>query len=175
MVLDSNRKHSSVSHFARALLLIDIFSFTSPLFSPLWIVPLFKKKKESFTPDILVADGRLVSVPPPSSQLDARDKLWCVHSALLQCHILMERAIAKEEAELGGGKRADYETQRKMVKDRLSLLLINTGELLRAVDGTAAVQTPSVDGLEVSGRRWLGDASKQRSSPSNLHLSLLCS
>lgn len=108
------------------------------------------KKKESFTPDILVADGRLVSVPPPSSQLDARDKLWCVHSALLQCHILMERAIAKEEAELGGGKRADYETQRKMVKDRLSLLLINTGELLRAVDGTAALQTPSVDGLELN-------------------------
>lgn len=150
VVLDSNRKHSSVSHFVRALLLIDIFSFTSPLFSPLWILPLFKKKKESFTPDILVADGRLVSVPPPSSQLDARDKLWCVHSALLQCHILMERAIAKEEAELGGGKRADYETQRKMVKDRLSLLLINTGELLRAVDGTAALQTPSVDGLEVN-------------------------
>lgn len=35
-----------------------------------------------------------------------------------------------------------------MVKDRLSLLLINTGELLKAVDGPA-VLTPSLDGLEV--------------------------
>lgn len=100
----------------------------------------------------MVVDSRLVSVPSPSTQLGARDKLWCVHSALLQCHILMERAIAKEEAELGSSKRADYETQRKMVKDRLSLLLMNTEELLRTMDG-AAVQTPSVDGLEVSGRR----------------------
>lgn len=100
-----------------------------------------------------MADGRLVSVPSASSQLDARDKLWRVHSALLQCHILMERAIAKEEAELGGSKRAEYEAQRKVVKDRLSLLLMNTEELLRSMDGAAAVQTPSADGLEVSGRR----------------------
>lgn len=150
MVLDWNRKHSSVSHFVRALLLIGIFSFLPSVSSPLLFL---KKKRESLTPDISVAEGRLVSVPHPSSQLDARDKLWCLHSALLHCHILMERAIAKEEAELGGGKRADYETQRKMVKDRLSLLLINTGELLRAADGAAAVPTPSVDGLEVSGRR----------------------
>lgn len=95
----------------------------------------------------------MVSVPAPSSQLDSRDKLWCVHSALLQCHILMERAITKEDAELGSSKRADYETQRKMVKDRLSLLLLNTRELLRTMDGAAAVQTPSVDGSEVSGWR----------------------
>lgn len=99
-----------------------------------------------------MADGRLVSVPPPSSQLDARDKLWCVHSALLQCHILLESAITKEQDELGGSKRADYEIQRKMVKDRLSLLLISTGELLRAVDG-AAVHAPSGGGLEVSAKR----------------------
>lgn len=65
----------------------------------------------------------------------------------------MEHAITKEEAELGSSKRADYETQRKMVKDRLSLLLMNTGELLRTMDGAAAVQPPSVDGLEVSGQR----------------------
>lgn len=108
-----------------------------------------KRKKENFTADVLPADGHLVSVPPPSSQLDTRDKLWRVHSALHQCHILMQTAIAKEEEELGSGKKADYETKRKMVKDRLALLLINTGDLLKAVDGTA-VQTPSVDGLEVS-------------------------
>lgn len=61
---------------------------------------------------------------------------------------MLERAIAKEEEELGDGNKAEYETQRKMVKDRLSLLLINTGELLKAADGTA-VLTPSVEGLEV--------------------------
>lgn len=65
----------------------------------------------------------------------------------------MERAITKEDGELGSSKRADYETQRKMVKDRLSLLLLNTREVLRTMDGAAAVQTPSMDGLEVSGWR----------------------
>lgn len=109
---------------------------------------LFKRTKESFTAEVTVADGRLVSVPPPSSQLDTRDKLWRLHSALLQCRSLLERAIAKEEEELGGGMKGDYETQRRMVKERLSLLLINTGELLKAVDGTA-VLTPDLEGLEV--------------------------
>ncbi|XP_010734460.2 ciliary neurotrophic factor [Larimichthys crocea] len=108
------------------------------------------QKKESFAPDVLASDGRLVSVPPPSSQLESRDKLWRLHSALLQCRSLLERAIAKEEEELGGVKKADYETQRKLVKDRLSLLLINTGELLKSVDGTA-VLSPSVEGLELDG------------------------
>ncbi|XP_053195260.1 ciliary neurotrophic factor [Scomber japonicus] len=106
------------------------------------------KKKETFSPDVAVADGRLVSVPPPSSQLDTRDKLWRLHSALLQCRSLLERAIAKEEEELGGHKKGEYETQRKMVKERLSLLLFNTEELLKAVDGQA-VLTPSLDGLEI--------------------------
>lgn len=110
---------------------------------------LLKRKKESFTADVSVAEGHLVSCPPPSSQLDTRDKLWRLHSALLQCHMLMERAIAKEEKELGGDKEAEYETQRKMVKDRLSLLLINTGQLLKVVDGSA-VQTFSKEGLGVS-------------------------
>ncbi|XP_042340927.1 uncharacterized protein LOC121941956 [Plectropomus leopardus] len=106
------------------------------------------KNRESFIADVTVTDGRLVSVPPPSSQLDTRDKLWRLHSALLQCRSLLERAIAKEEEELGGGKKGDYETQRKMVKDRLSLLLITTGELLKTADGTA-VLTPSSEGLEL--------------------------
>ncbi|XP_059186985.1 ciliary neurotrophic factor [Centropristis striata] len=108
------------------------------------------REKESFTADVTVTDGRLVSVPPPSSQLDTRDKLWCLHSALLQCRSLLERAVAKEEEELGGGKNSSYETQRKMVKDRLSYLLINTRELLKIADGTA-VLTPSSEGLELDG------------------------
>lgn len=103
-----------------------------------------------------MANGSLVSVPPPSSQVNTKDKLWQLHSALLQCHMLLEKAIAKEGEELGDGK-ADYETQRKMVKERLLLLIINTQELLKAVDGT--VQTPSADELEVSVlplmKRWL--------------------
>lgn len=108
------------------------------------------RKKESFTADVTLTDSRLVSVPPPSSQLDTRDKLWRLHSALLQCRSLLERAIAKEEEELGSGKKGDYETQRKMVKDRLSFLLIVTGELLKTADSTA-VLTPSLEGLELDG------------------------
>lgn len=106
------------------------------------------RKTENFPAD--VADGRLVSVPPPSSQLDTRDTLWRLHSALLQCRSLLERAIAKEEEELGSGRKGEYENQRKMVKERLSLLLINTGELLRSADGPA-VSTPSSEGLELDG------------------------
>ncbi|KAM3624428.1 uncharacterized protein V6R79_023308 [Siganus canaliculatus] len=108
------------------------------------------RKKESFTADDLVVDGRLVSVAPPSSQLDNRDKLWRLHSALVHCHSLMDRAIIKEEVELDNGKKGEYETQRKIVKDRLWLLLVNTGELLKAMDGTTAV-VPSMDGLELVG------------------------
>lgn len=108
------------------------------------------RKKESFSTDVTVADSRLVSVPPPSSQLDARDKLWRLHSALQQCRSLLERAAAKEEEELGGQVKGEYENQRKTVKDRLSLLLVNTGELLKAADGTA-VLTPSIEGLELDG------------------------
>lgn len=117
----------------------------SPFFS--FFCFLRKKEKETFTSGVPAADGSLVSVPPPSSQLDTRDKLWRLHSALFQCHVLLEKAIAKEVEELGSGK-VEYETQRKMVKERLSLLIINTQELLKAVDGT--VQTPSAAELEVS-------------------------
>ncbi|KAM7394259.1 hypothetical protein PAMP_021072 [Pampus punctatissimus] len=104
-------------------------------------------KKETFSSDITVSDGRLVSVPPPSSQLDTKDNLWRLHSALLQCRSLLDSAIAKEEVELGTGRKGEYETQRKMVKDRLSLLLINVGELLKAVDGPGVLM-PNLDRLE---------------------------
>lgn len=60
---------------------------------------------------------------------------------------MLERAITKEEEELGGEK-GEYENWRNIVKNRLSLLLINTGELLKAADGTT-VLTPSLEGLEV--------------------------
>ncbi|XP_013868655.1 ciliary neurotrophic factor [Austrofundulus limnaeus] len=103
------------------------------------------RKREDFHVD--VSDGRLVSVPAPSSQLDTRDKLWSLHSALLQCRTFLERGIAKENEELGGGEKGKYEKQRETVKNRLSLLLINTGELLRAADG-AAILTPNFDGSE---------------------------
>uniref|UniRef100_A0A669BYL5 Ciliary neurotrophic factor n=1 Tax=Oreochromis niloticus TaxID=8128 RepID=A0A669BYL5_ORENI len=104
------------------------------------------RKKENFTED--VADRRMVSVPPPSSQLDTRDKLWRIHSALLQCQKLLEKAVAKEEEELGGGKKGEYENKRKLVKERLPLLILSTGELLKAAEGTTSL-TPSVEGLEV--------------------------
>ncbi|MED6233518.1 hypothetical protein ATANTOWER_012802 [Ataeniobius toweri] len=104
------------------------------------------RKKENFPPD--VSDGPLVSVPPPSSQLDTRDKLWRLHSALEQCHSLLERAIAKEEEELGGEEKGEYENRRKTVKERLLFLLNHTRELLRAADGSS-IFTPSLDGSEL--------------------------
>lgn len=95
-----------------------------------------------------VCDVRLVSVVPPSSQLDSRDKLWRLHSALLQCRTLLERAATKEDEELGANEEGRYEKQREVVKHRLSLLLINTAELLKAADG-AAVLAPDLDDFEV--------------------------
>lgn len=105
-----------------------------------------------------MTDARLVVVPPPSSQLDAGDKLWRLHSALLQTQSLLERAIAKEEEELGGGVKGEYENQRKMVKGRLSILLLSTGNLLKAVDGAASL-TPSLEGSEVGADVCTGDDS----------------
>ncbi|XP_061601817.1 ciliary neurotrophic factor isoform X2 [Cololabis saira] len=104
------------------------------------------KKRESFPADL--GDGRMVSVPPSSSQLDSRDELWRLHSALLQCRNLLERAVDKEEKELTGGEKGEYKNRRTTVKERLSSLLLNTGELLKA-DGAAAL-TPSTDGLEMA-------------------------
>ncbi|XP_068448089.1 uncharacterized protein [Clinocottus analis] len=103
-------------------------------------------KKESIAADI--ADGRLVSVPPPSTQLDTSDTLWRLHSALLQCRGLLESAIAREDEHLGGGKKGDYENQRKMVKDRLTFLLNVIGEPLKAAGGSVATPTPYMQGLE---------------------------
>lgn len=108
------------------------------------------RKRESFSTDLSVPDGRLVSVPPPSSQLDTKDKLWRLQSALHQCSTLMERVIAKEAEELDDGKKSEYVTRRRTVKDRLTYLVASIGELLKDVDGTSSV-TPSVEGLELDG------------------------
>ncbi|CAI5680351.1 unnamed protein product [Oreochromis niloticus] len=124
---------------ARAAALADLLYYECST-----LLELFK---ENFTED--VADRRMVSVPPPSSQLDTRDKLWRIHSALLQCQKLLEKAVAKEEEELGGGKKGEYENKRKLVKERLPLLILSTGELLKAAEGTTSL-TPSVEGLELN-------------------------
>ncbi|XP_056135945.1 ciliary neurotrophic factor [Lampris incognitus] len=111
------------------------------------LLELFRKRESLFS-DFAVGDGRLVSVPSPSSQLDTKDKLWCLHSALLQCRGLLERAMSREEEELGGGEKGEYESQGKLVRERLSLLLGCTGELLKAADGSV-VLTPNLDSLEI--------------------------
>lgn len=153
-----DRKHSSILYLCTSLSSSSFTSFSPQvlfqlsllffIFALCFLSFLIQRKKESFSADVKVADGHLVSVPPASSQLEPRDKLWRLHSALLQCRSLLERAIAKEEEEFGGGKKGEYETQRKMVKERLSLLIDNTGELLKAADGTA-VPTPNLEGSEV--------------------------
>ncbi|XP_051940302.1 ciliary neurotrophic factor isoform X1 [Hippocampus zosterae] len=104
-------------------------------------------KRETFTADVIAGDSRLVSVPPPSSQLDTPDKLWRLHAALIQCRGLMERAIAKEDEEMGSGT-GEYETLRKMVKERLSFLINMTGELVKAVDGPAMMMPSLNDSVE---------------------------
>ncbi|KAM4595494.1 ciliary neurotrophic factor [Fundulus diaphanus] len=105
------------------------------------------RKKENFS---LNVDGRLVSTLPPSSQLDTRDKLWRLHSALEQCRSLLERAIAKEDEELGRTEKGEYENNRRTVKNRLVFLLSNTRELLKAAGGPTML-TPSVDGSQSDG------------------------
>lgn len=62
----------------------------------------------------------------------------------------MERVIAKEAEELDDGKKSEYVTHRRTVKDRLTYLVASIGELLKDVDGTSSV-TPSVEGLELDG------------------------
>lgn len=131
--------------------IIEVFLFYLCLF--FFLCFLCKKENESFTAAVPADDSSLVSVPPLSSQVDSRDKLSLLHSALLQCHVLLEKAVAKEVEDLGdvhGDGELQYEGQRKVMKERLSLLLINTGELLKAVDG--AVQTPGADELMSSHR-----------------------
>ncbi|KAM4750448.1 ciliary neurotrophic factor [Anableps anableps] len=103
------------------------------------------RKKENLPEN--VAGGSLVSVSPPSSQLDTRGKLWSLHSALEQCHSLLESVITKEEQELAEEEKEEYENKRKMLKDRLSYLLVSIGELLRAAGGPA-ILTPSLSGSE---------------------------
>ena len=123
-------------YFLLLFRMCDLFSF------PCVISPL-QRKKESIATDLVLSDLLLVSVPPASSQLEVRDQLWRVHSALGQCRCLLERAIAREEQAVGvtAVGKADYQKQRKTVKDRLALLLVSTRDLLQAFSGTAGLTT----------------------------------
>uniref|UniRef100_A0A1A8D3A4 Uncharacterized protein n=1 Tax=Nothobranchius kadleci TaxID=1051664 RepID=A0A1A8D3A4_NOTKA len=105
------------------------------------------RKREHFPAE--VADGTQVSVPLPSSQLDTGSKLWRLHSALLQCRALLERAIAREDEELGDGEKGEYEERRERMKNRLSYLLNHTEKLLKATDGN--ILAPDLEGLELNG------------------------
>ncbi|XP_038131582.1 ciliary neurotrophic factor [Cyprinodon tularosa] len=111
------------------------------------LVELYRNK-ENFPSD--VAGVPLVSIPSPSSHLDPGDKLWHLHSALEQCCSLMERAIVREKEEFDGGEMGEYEKRRKMVKDRLSRLVIVTRDLLKATDGPSIVTT-SLDASQLDG------------------------
>ncbi|XP_077575130.1 ciliary neurotrophic factor [Stigmatopora nigra] len=105
------------------------------------------KKRETFIANVISGDSRLVSVPPPSSQLDTRDKLWCLQTAFLQCERLMERAIAKEDEALGI-ETGEYKILRKMVSDRISYLVGTIGDVIKAMDGPALVTPSFNDSLE---------------------------
>ncbi|CAL8352225.1 unnamed protein product [Boreogadus saida] len=111
------------------------------------------RKKESLGTDLVLSDLLLVSVPPASSQLEVQDQLWRIHSALGQCRSLLERAIVREEQAVGvtAVGKAEYQKQRKTVKDRLALLLASTRELLKAFGGTAGLTTTTNNCQEPDG------------------------
>lgn len=70
--------------------------------------------------------------------------MWLVHTALGQCHGLLERAIVLEDKELGlpaDKENTEYLSQRKVVKERLGHLLQSTKSLLVDGVGTATVVT----------------------------------
>ncbi|KAM9313670.1 ciliary neurotrophic factor [Pholidichthys leucotaenia] len=95
----------------------------------------------------------LVEFRTLTSQLEAGDKLWVLHSALQHCHKLMVEAIVKEEEELGDGIMGMYESQRKIVKERLSHLIFNINQLLKAANG----QNTSTLSFEVNAPKNLFD------------------
>ncbi|XP_062334570.1 ciliary neurotrophic factor isoform X1 [Osmerus eperlanus] len=106
------------------------------------------RTKESFSPELTVGNGRpMLSMPPPSSQLSTRDKLWRLYSALLQCRGLLVRAVTQEEEEFGGGEGGEYESQRKTVRDRLGHLLDSMRRLLEEVEGAPAI-TANTESIE---------------------------
>lgn len=111
------------------------------------LLELFRKK-ESFSSDVAVADGRLVSVQLSSALLDSQDKLWCLYSALVQCRALMDKAIAKEEEELSNGQMGEYEKQRKVVKERVSFLIAKTGEVIKSRDSSALITSSAGSEVE---------------------------
>ncbi|XP_055079914.1 uncharacterized protein LOC117378304 isoform X3 [Periophthalmus magnuspinnatus] len=110
------------------------------------------RKRESFSSSMTVTDGRLVPVQLSSALLGSQEKLWLLHSALVQCQGLMDKAVTKEEEELSSGAMGEYEKQRKMVQDRLSFLIGKTEELLKSQFGSTLkpfsvapeVQCPSI-------------------------------
>uniref|UniRef100_A0A4W5NBQ7 Ciliary neurotrophic factor n=1 Tax=Hucho hucho TaxID=62062 RepID=A0A4W5NBQ7_9TELE len=106
------------------------------------------RKKETFAEELTVGGESLVTVPPLSSQLSPNDMLWRLYSALQQCRNLLERAIGREEAVGNGGDRAQYENQKKTVRDRLGHLLASTRLLLEDGAGTAAF-TPEPKNSEI--------------------------
>ncbi|XP_077461433.1 ciliary neurotrophic factor [Stigmatopora argus] len=126
---------------ARAVVIAELLHLESSNLLELY------RKRETFIANVISGDSRLVSVPPPSSQLDTRDKLWRLQTALLQCRGLMERAIAKEDEELST-EMGEYKTLRKMVSDRLLYLVNTIGEVIKAMDGPALVTPSFNDSLE---------------------------
>ncbi|KAM9399403.1 uncharacterized protein ACWYII_031592 [Salvelinus alpinus] len=123
---------SEQSRTARAAALADELHHECILLLELY------RKKESFAEELTVGGERLVTVPLLSSQLSPNDRLWRLYSALLQCRNLLERAIGLEEGVGNGGDRAQYESQKKTVRDRLGHLIASTRLLLEDGAGTAA-------------------------------------
>ncbi|CAL1601404.1 unnamed protein product [Knipowitschia caucasica] len=90
------------------------------------LLELFRKK-ESFSSSLTGADVRLVPVQQSS---DNEGRLWGLYSALVLCQALMDKAMSKEEEELGSGEMGEYEKQRRIVYERLKYLIATIWNLL---------------------------------------------
>uniref|UniRef100_A0AAY4AEW7 Ciliary neurotrophic factor n=1 Tax=Denticeps clupeoides TaxID=299321 RepID=A0AAY4AEW7_9TELE len=110
-------------------------------------VRLFRQKEKETFPDSGVGEERLVTVPPPEPRRPAAENVRLLYSALSRCVCLLDRAVDREDDELGVEEDSEYLRQRKAVRERLAHLARSTKSLL--VDGGGTAAQPTNPPLEI--------------------------
>uniref|UniRef100_A0AAY4A9M5 Ciliary neurotrophic factor n=1 Tax=Denticeps clupeoides TaxID=299321 RepID=A0AAY4A9M5_9TELE len=95
-------------------------------------VRLFRQKEKETFPDSGVGEERLVTVPPPEPRRPAAENVRLLYSALSRCVCLLDRAVDREDDELGVEEDSEYLRQRKAVRERLAHLARSTKSLLQS-------------------------------------------
>ncbi|KAL6466856.1 hypothetical protein MHYP_G00246600 [Metynnis hypsauchen] len=108
------------------------------------------QERESFLSQHVPEGGRLVTTDLCTDTPTTVDQVGHVRSALQRCLELLECLIVREVEEMGGELEGEYETVRKMVKDRLGHLLHSTGALLENGEGVCppSLEFQCVQGLD---------------------------